>query len=112
MVTPYCPKRGDIIWLDFEPQSGREITKRRPAIVLSHYEYNQRRGLCLVCPISSKKHGNSFEVPVLIEKRKSYIKSDQMRSFDWQSRNAKRIGKADAELLHEVIENILALIEE
>ena len=28
------PHRGDVVWLDFEPQLGREIKKRRPAVIL------------------------------------------------------------------------------
>jgi len=34
------PHRGDVVWLDFEPQLGREIKKRRPAVLLSPYNYN------------------------------------------------------------------------
>ncbi|HOF85270.1 MAG TPA: type II toxin-antitoxin system PemK/MazF family toxin [Treponemataceae bacterium] len=30
MVRPYIPNRGDIVWLDFTPQSGHEQRGRRP----------------------------------------------------------------------------------
>ena len=30
-----APERGDLIWLDFTPQAGREQAERRPALVLS-----------------------------------------------------------------------------
>lgn len=31
----YTPEQGDIVWLDFDPSSGKEIIKRRPAFVIS-----------------------------------------------------------------------------
>ncbi|MEY3786810.1 MAG: PemK-like, MazF-like toxin of type toxin-antitoxin system, partial [Pseudomonadota bacterium] len=31
----YVPEQGDIIWLSFDPSSGKEIIKRRPAYVVS-----------------------------------------------------------------------------
>jgi mRNA interferase MazF len=34
MVKKYIPDKGDIAWIDFEPQKGKEIAKTRPALVL------------------------------------------------------------------------------
>lgn len=34
MVARYVPRAGDLIWLDFDPQAGREQAKRRPALVI------------------------------------------------------------------------------
>ncbi|MDF7639845.1 type II toxin-antitoxin system PemK/MazF family toxin [Lactobacillus sp. ESL0791] len=56
----YFPKQRDIVWIDFDPQRGHEIKKRRPALVLSRNEYNQDTGFIIVSPITSKirqKHG-------------------------------------------------------
>lgn len=111
MNTPYCPNRGDFIWIDFEPQSGREIMKRRPAIVLTERSYNQGQGLCVVCPSSTKQKRYIYEVPAIIETRKpSVIKVDQIRSLDWRTRNAKYIGKATGDVMEEVTETIAALL--
>ena len=41
----YAPAQGDVVWLDFNPQAGREQAGRRPAVVLSPREYNKRSGL-------------------------------------------------------------------
>ncbi|EEV7173302.1 type II toxin-antitoxin system PemK/MazF family toxin, partial [Escherichia coli] len=49
----FVPKRGDICWLDFEPQKGKEIGKYRPALILSHEQYNRLTGLVICCPIST-----------------------------------------------------------
>jgi mRNA interferase MazF len=54
MARPFCPARGDVIWLDFDPQMGHEQAGRRPALVLSHHEYNVKSGLAIVCPMTSR----------------------------------------------------------
>lgn len=50
----YVPDRGDVVWLSFDPQSGREQAGRRPALVLSPRAYNQRTSLAILCPITSR----------------------------------------------------------
>lgn len=110
MVAPYCPDRQDIIWIDFEPQSGREITKYRPALVLSTREHNQAFGMCILCPITSKPKGYESEVTLMIEGKSSVVKPEQVRALDWRTRRAKFIAKASASAMDEVVENIAALI--
>jgi mRNA interferase MazF len=58
----YVPERGDLIWLSFDPQAGREQAGRRPALVLSPAPYNERSGLAFVCPVTSRVKGYPFEV--------------------------------------------------
>jgi mRNA interferase MazF len=60
--TPSVPELGTIGWLVFDPragreQAGRERAGRRPAIVLSHTRYNEKTGLAVFCPITSKVKG-------------------------------------------------------
>jgi len=117
MVKPksnqaYCPNRGDLIWIDFNPQSGKEIMKRRPAIVLSPVAYNRLSGLCLVCPITSKPKGHQFEIAVTIEQKKGVIKSDQIKSFDWIERKADYIAKAPRKAVQATLVNLHALLFE
>lgn len=56
-MVGYAPKRGDIVWLEFDPQKGKEIQKTRPALVISPYEYNVKTGLALLMPIIRIKNG-------------------------------------------------------
>ena len=58
----YVPERGDAIWLDFDPQAGREQAGRRPAIVLSPGAYNVKSGLAIICPITSRLKGYPFVI--------------------------------------------------
>lgn len=58
----YIPERGDAVWITLDPQAGHEQAGRRPALVLSPASYNDRVGLALLCPITSKVKGYPFEV--------------------------------------------------
>ena len=63
-MTPpiQAPVFGAIGWLDFDPQAGHEHAGRRPALVLSQSRYNQRIGLAIFCPITSRQKGYPFEL--------------------------------------------------
>lgn len=101
------PERGDIIWLDFEPQSGGEIMKRRPALVLTPKLYNSRTGLCIVCLISLQIKGHRMEVPVTVKKKRGVIKADQVKSLDWKMRKAAYIQSVDTK----TIKMVCAIVE-
>jgi mRNA interferase MazF len=110
MVT-YIPKRGDIIWLSFDPQAGHEQAGTRPALVLSPYAYNAKLGLALVCPITSKEKGYSFEIPIPDGlPLNGVVLSDHIKSIDWRARKAKFICEALNDLTEEVLETIQTLL--
>ena len=109
MNRDYIPELGDIVWVDFNPQSGHEQMGRHPALIVSPAIYNGKSGLCLCVPITSKIKGYPFEVAIMLEKP-SVILSDQVKSIDFQARNAEFITKADKSTLHEVIGNIRQLL--
>lgn len=41
-MKAFVPEAGDFVWLTFDPQAGRELAGRRPALVLSPKAYNER----------------------------------------------------------------------
>lgn len=110
-LHPYVPDRGDLVWLSFDPQAGREQAGRRPALVLSPAAYNGRTRLALVCPITGQVKGYPFEVrlpsglPVA-----GVILADHLRSIDWQARRADPIGVAPASVVDEVIDRLSPLL--
>jgi mRNA interferase MazF len=57
----FHPGRGDLIEMNFQPAAGREIDRRRPAIVLSPITYNRSTGLCLAVPISTDDAGATLD---------------------------------------------------
>jgi mRNA interferase MazF len=107
----YTPEKGDIVWLDFTPQLGHEQRGRRPAIVLSQKSYNNKIGLGLFCPITSKEKGYPFEVKIIGKKINGCVLSDQVKSLDWKERNIEFIEKCKDEEILEVINKIKILIE-
>ena len=112
MAASYVPERGDVVWLQFDPQAGHEQAGRRPALVVSPRSYNRRVGLALFCPITAQVKGYPFEVvlPGGLGVRGAVL-SDQLKSLDWRARQAKRIGRLSAEAMEEAVGKILALVD-
>jgi mRNA interferase MazF len=113
MAAKRAPERGDVVWLQFNPQAGGEQAGHRPALVISPRTYNQRVGLSLVCPITSRIKGYPFEVALPRElQTEGAILCDQIKSLDWRVRNAKRIGSVPPSVMKEVTARILALVDQ
>jgi len=106
----YVPDAGDIVWLEFDPQAGREQAGHRPALVLSAAAYNEKVSLAVCCPLSTQVKGYPFEVEVKEGKTTSVVLSDQVKSLDWRERRAKFKSKITAAQLKQVRENIKALL--
>ncbi|MBN2079859.1 MAG: endoribonuclease MazF [Spirochaetes bacterium] len=108
----YIPGRGDMVWLDFTPQSGHEQRGRRPAVVISPKAYNAKTNLALFCTITSKIKGYPFEVSVQSRSEiNGVILSDQIKSLDWKTRNAEFIDSLDEETMSELIAKVRSLID-
>jgi mRNA interferase MazF len=107
----YIPERGDIIWLTFNPQAGREHAGRRPALVLSPAAYNRKVGLAILCPITSQIKGYPFEVLIPPKmKINGVILSDQIKSLDWKARQAELTCRLPESALNEVLQKLLTLL--
>src|ERR1700694_357466 len=109
MPGPYVPDAGDIVWLSFDPQGGREQAGHRPAVVLSPAVYNAKTSLMVCCPMTTQIKNYSFEV-VISTVNPSAVLADQVKSLDWRRRRAKRKGAISADELAEVRAKIRALI--
>ena len=111
MVEQYIPERGDLVWLQFTPKSGHEQAGKRPALVISPASYNRKVGLSLFCPVTSKRKGYPFEVSLPQDLPiEGVILSDQVKSLDWQYRQATFICKVSKETLTEVVSKIQLLL--
>lgn len=110
-TAAWAPARGEIITIDFNPQAGKEIMKRRPALVVSPNSYNRKVGMALVCPITSKAKGFPFEVLLLSGMSvHGAVLADQVRCLDWRTRNAQRVEDAPAAVVSEVLAKIETLV--
>jgi mRNA interferase MazF len=110
MVASYVPDAGDIVFLDFDPQVGREQAKRRPALVLTDVRYNRASGLAVVCPLTSKRKPYPFALPVTVGTIEGAILVDQLKSLDWAGRHADFHSKIGAALLTKVRQYIAVLL--
>ena len=110
-MSSYIPKCGDAIWLEVNPQTGREQAGRRPAFVVSSAAYNGKVGLALLCPVTSRVKGYPFEVPIPEGLPVSgVVLSDQLKSLDWRKRRAEFICELPESLTQEVKKKVEALI--
>jgi mRNA interferase MazF len=110
MVRRYVPEAGDIAWLDFDPQAGREQGRRGPALVLTDQAYNRASGLVVVCPLTSKRKPYPFALPVTLDKVEGAVLVDHLKSLDWKARNAAFHSKADPKVLGKVRAYISVLL--
>src|SRR2546428_13686075 len=64
MSCAYVPDAGDIVWLNFDPQTGHEQAGHRPALVLSPAAYNAKTSLMVCCPMTTQIKNYPFEVVI------------------------------------------------
>ncbi len=108
-----APKRGNLIWIDFTPQTGHEKAGRRPALVLSPRSYHQKTTFIIACPITSIIKGYPFEVllpdglPI-----EGAVLSDQVKSLDRHARKIEVAGQVPESVLDEVQAKLKTLLFE
>lgn len=102
MVKHYVPRAGDIVWIDFDPQAGREQAKRRPALVVTEQTYNRASGLIIVCPLTSRRKPYPFALPVIVDQVEGAVLVDQIKSLDWNVRKVAFHSRAESGLLAKV----------
>jgi mRNA interferase MazF len=111
-MSPYVPRRGDAVWLNFDPQSGHEQAGHRPALVLSPESYNRKTGLAVLCPITRHVKGYPFEVvlpaglPVT-----GAVLADQVKSLDWRARKATLLKKLPPAIVNTASDLLATLID-
>ncbi len=107
----YVPKRGDAVWLNFSPQIGHEQKGRLPAIVISPEKYNEKVGLLLACPITTRIKHYPFEIIIPQGCDVSgAILSDQVKSVDWRARDAEFICEVQEEAVDEVLRKLSTVV--
>jgi mRNA interferase MazF len=110
-MSNYIPKKGDLIIITFDPQSGHEQKGRRPALVVSNSVFNQHTGFAIVCPITNTYRDSPFHVAIANSKALTgYVMVEQVKSIDYQSRKIKWIEAASNDVLAEVLSILDACI--
>lgn len=111
MVRNYFPKRGDLVFMNFNPQSGHEQKGHRPALVISHDDFNAVTPFVAFCPITSTPPRNNFHVELAGTKFiTGTILSDQFRTLDSTSSGIKFVEKCPDEMMQAVLDRVEAIL--
>ena len=117
---PWVPDRQDIIWIDCNPQVGREMRDVHPFLVLSPRVFNEKTSLVIGLPMTTAEYNsdNPFAVAVgKVSGRKteqtSYVLCHQPKSFDWRLRKARAhpLGALSNTLFVQVCERLNQIIQ-
>lgn len=99
------------MWINMNPQAGHEQAGRRPAIVLSPFDYNKKVGLALFCPITDQIKNYPFEVGIPKGmKVTGVILSDQVKSLDWRERQVEFLGKINETVIADALKKLNTLL--
>ncbi len=117
---PWVPERQNIIWIDCNPQVGREMRDIHPFLVLSPRVFNEKTSLVIGLPMTTAEYNsdNPFAVPVgktsgSKSGQTSYVLCHQPKSFDWRLRSARThsLGTLPDALFVQVCERINQIIQ-
>lgn len=100
----YTPRQGDIVFLDFNPQSGHEQAGRRPGVIVSNDQFFQRTKLALVCPITNTNNKFPLHIP-LDDRTKTtgMVLCEHVKCLDVISRNIQFAEKMPEDIVEKVI---------
>jgi len=101
---------GDIVWVEFDPAFGHEQSGRRPALVLSNFEYNERSSFTIVCPITQSRREWPFHVSLGEQgKIKGSVVVDQIKSIDSRRVASPHVEHVNADILEQVRTTLAAI---
>jgi len=111
VVSAYVPKKGDLVRLTFDPQSGHEQKGRRTAIIVSNTLFNEKTGLAVACPTTKKDRGYPFHlrIPEGLPVR-GVVMVDQVKSINYSTRKASFIAHAPKDLVDEILSVLDAIL--
>lgn len=110
-MVKYIPEQGDIVALNFDPQSGHEQKGRRPALIVSNKVFNQYLGLAFACPITNTKRDFPFHIEVESENITGFVMTEQLKSIDYNTRNIKFIEKANQKTINQVLGIVESILQ-
>lgn len=109
----YLPNRGDIVHLDFDPASGREMNVPHFGLGLSGKVFNQQ-GLAMICPISqgaaaARTYGTVVTRMGSGTDTQGAVHGHQLKSLDWRARNVRLQEVAPQYIVDEALARIEAI---
>jgi mRNA interferase MazF len=97
--------------VDFDPTLGREQSGNRPAVIISQTQYNKRRNLLWICPISSTVKPLRFLI-ALDERTKTNgaVICEQIRTIDLLVRKCEYVEKLPKDILEKVLDAVSIIV--
>lgn len=105
-------RQGDIIRINFNPQSGHEQAGYRPAVVVSNNFFNNVTKLAILCPITNSS--KDFPLHIALDERTrttGSIMCQHIRTLDVESRGYSFVEQLPEDILKKVINVVFAEIE-
>lgn len=112
------PDRGDILHLQLDPASGREMQGSHFCLVVSPKSFNQRFQLAMACPISGGVATVARESGFLVPLMGSGLRTDgsvhahQIKSLDWKASKASIVEQVPTDIVNQVLECLLSVLED
>ncbi len=90
-------ERYAVYWVDLDPTGENELSKRRPAVVISDEEMNASLKTVVVCPLTSRLHPRwPSRVRAEVAGQSAEVACDQIRTVS-RGRLGERMGRIDEE---------------
>jgi mRNA interferase MazF len=105
-------RRGDIWWVNLDPEQGSGIRKTRPAVIITADALNRARRTVVIVPLST---GPAPRPPIVVATPSAGPNSvavcDQLRVVDQRrlTRTSGRLSTADLRIIEEGVRRILDL---
>lgn len=104
----FVPKKGDIVKLSFDPQTGHEQSGWRPGLVISNFTFNKATGFAVICPITNTNRGYPFHLSLPEDSSTTgVVMVEQAKLLDYEKRKAKFVLEVEKDFL----DNIMAIHE-
>ena len=107
MAGKTYPRQGEIWWVNLDPAVGREISKKRPCLVVSPDDMNAHLGTVIAAPLTSTLRDWPTRITVRLQRQPSSIALDQIRMVD-RTRLVKKMTAIDPEPALDVLREMFA----
>lgn len=107
MALKKYPQQGEVWWVNLDPTIGKEISKKRPCLVVSPDDMNAHLGTVIAAPITSTLRNWPTRVTIKLQRQNSSVALDQIRMID-NTRLLKKITAIDAEAALAVLREMFA----
>jgi len=111
LVATYVPDQGDLAWINFDPQAGREQAKNRPTLILTAAKFNAATSLLVACPITRTERPWGTRVRLIGTATSGFVMIEQLKSIDWSVRGAAFIERVPPALLADVKSRIATMLD-